>query len=124
MRRRVAKLYEIQFLDEDSVQSELQFTLKDSVDCLKETKRALLQAAYAKKDARKLSNRLFKETAPVHIQTADILWAYYSPELTKKNQSLIRSFYVYQVFIEKDRIILFVRFLYEKEKNWFDLLKK
>lgn len=124
MRRRVAKLYEIQFLDVDSVQSELQFSLKDSVDCLQETKSALLQAAYAKKDARKLSNRLFKETAPVHIQTADILWAYYSADLTRKNQSLIRSFYVHQVFIEKDRIILFVRFLYEKEKNWFDLLKK
>lgn len=114
-------MYDIEFLDERSIQIELQQTLIDSVDCINEARKAVLRAAYATKDRRKLSNKLFNEDKRIHVQEDDLLWAYFSPEITKNSQTQFRSFYVRQIISQKDKMILFVRFTYEKEKNWFDL---
>lgn len=123
MKRRIGRLYEIEFLDERSIKAELEGTLIDSTDLLNETRKALQTAAYATEDRRRLAKRLFNEKKTVHIQENDLLWAYFSPEITRNNQTKFRSFYVKKVIYEKNRTVLFVRFAYEKNKRWFDLEK-
>ncbi|PQD43696.1 hypothetical protein SAMN04487821_11679 [Enterococcus malodoratus] len=85
-------MYDIEFLNERSILTEMQELLIDSVDCIKETRKAPLDAAYATKDRRKLSNKLFNEEKRVHVQEDDLLWAYFPPEITKNNQTQFRSF--------------------------------
>lgn len=123
MKRRIGRLYEIEFSDEQSIKAELEDILKDSADLLKETRKALQTAAYATEDRRRLAKRLFNEKKAVHVQENDLLWAYFSPKMTRNNQTKFRSFYVRKVTHEKNRIVLFVRFAYEKNKRWFDLEK-
>lgn len=120
MKKRIAKLYEIAFLDEQAIQTEFNPLLRQGVNILKETRHALLVSAYSIEDRRRLSNRLFKEHQKVQIQKEDLLWAYFPPELTTFNQTKFRCFTVKEVIHQKDRIILFVQLVYEKQKNWFD----
>lgn len=120
MKKRIAKLYEIAFLDEQSIQTEFNPLLRQDVDILKETRYALLVSAYSIEDRRRLSNQLFKEHQKVQIQKEDLLWAYFPPELTTFNQTKFRCFSVKEVVHQKDRIILFVQLAYEKQKNWLD----
>ncbi|MFS1026348.1 hypothetical protein ACFC9R_13700 [Enterococcus casseliflavus] len=120
MKKRMAKLYEIAFLDEQDIQTELSTLLRQDVDILKETRYALLVSAYSIEDRRRLSNRLFKEHQKVHVQKEDLLWTYFPPELTTFNQTKFRCFSVKEVIHQKDRITLFVQLAYEKQRNWFD----
>lgn len=120
MKKRIAKLYEIAFLDEQAIQTDLNPLLRQGVNILKETRHALLVSAYSIEDRRRLSNRLFKEHQKVQIQKEDLLWAYFPPELTTFNQTKFRCFSVKEVVHQKDRITLFVRLAYEKQKNWFE----
>ena len=46
MEKRIVRLYEILLLDEQTIERELNETLKDSVNILQETKKAILNAAY------------------------------------------------------------------------------
>lgn len=121
MKKRIAKLYEIAFLDERAIQTELEPLLRQDVNILKETRHTLLVSAYSMEDRRRLSNRLFKERQKVQVQKEDLLWAYFPPELTTLNQTKFRCFIVKEVIHQKDKIILFVRLTYEKQKNWFDM---
>lgn len=121
MKKRIVALYEIVFLDEVSILNELHGTLSSSVDILKETRKALLDAAYSKEDRQRLANRVLKEKRLVRVQKEDILWAYFPPELTRWNQTKFRSFFVKEVVYQKNRVILMVRLSYEKQRNWFDL---
>ena len=120
MKKRIAKLYEIAFLDEHAIQTELNHLLCQNVNILKETKHALLVSAYSIEDRRRLSNRLFKEHQEVQVQKEDLLWAYFPPELTILNQTKFRCFSVKEVIYQKDRITLFVQLAYEKQKSWFN----
>lgn len=124
MKRRVARLYEINFHDEDSIQNELQNILKCSVDIIKETKRTLLAAAYELEDQRRLTNHFLKERKSVRVQPNDLLWGFFSSELTRFNQTKFRSFYVRSVAYEKEKIVLTVMLTYEKNKRWLDLKKQ
>lgn len=124
MKRRVARLYEINFHDEDSIQNELQNILKCSVDIIKETKRTLLAAAYELEDQRRLTNHFLKERKSVRVQPNDLLWGFFSSELTQFNQTKFRSFYVRSVDYEKEKIVLTVMLTYEKNKRWLDLKKQ
>lgn len=94
MKRRIGRLYEIKFLDERSIKAELETILKDSTGLLNETRKSLQTAAYSTEDRRRLAKRLFNEKKTVHIQENDLLWAYFSPEITSNNQTKFRSFYV------------------------------
>lgn len=120
MNKRMTKLYEIQFLDEASIQHELEGLFIKERDRVKDTRKALLVSAYSTEDRRRLTNRLFKEHRKVQVQEEDILWAYFPPELTQSKQTMIRSFFVKAVESQKNKIILSVRFAYEKKKSWFD----
>lgn len=124
MKRRVARLYEINFHDEDSIQNELKNILKCSVDIIKETKRTLLAAAYELEDQRRLTNHFLKERKSVRVQPNDLLWGFFSSELTRFNQTKFRSFYVRSVAYEKEKIVLTVMLTYEKNKRWLDLKKQ
>lgn len=119
MNRRVSKIYVIQFQDEKAVQTELKTTLLDSVDVFKEVTKSLLRAANDIENRRRLSNFVLNERESIRIKETDILWAYFSPELTQSNQTKFRSFIVKTVIHERDRIILITQLTYEKNRNWF-----
>lgn len=121
MEKRIVRLYEILLLDEQTIERELNETLKDSVNILQETKKAILNAAYDLEDRRRFISRLLGEKQPVRVQEDDFLWACFAPRITKSDQTLFRSFYVRSVLYEKDKISLSTRLTYEKKKNWFDL---
>lgn len=120
MNRRVSKIYVIQFQDEKAVQMELKTTLLHSVDVLNEVTKSLLRAANDLENRRRLTNFVLNERESIRIKETDILWAYFSPELTQSNQTKFRSFIVKTVIHERDRIILITQLTYEKNRNWFD----
>lgn len=123
MTRRIARLYEIQFSDETSIQTELHKTLLESVDVIKETRKTLLIASYGLECQRRIVNQIIKDKQLIRVKEGDLLWAYFSPELTQNSQTQFRSFYVESVHYEKDTVILMMTLTYEKMKNWFDLKK-
>lgn len=120
MKKRIVKLYEIAFINEHTIQHELNDLLRQDVNILKETRHALRVSAYSIENRRRLSSRLFKEHQKVQVQKEDLLWAYFPQELTIFNQTKFRCFTVKEVVHQKDRIILFVQLAYEKQKSWFD----
>lgn len=117
----MTRLYEIYFIDAFSVQHELDQILTNSIDILSSTKKALIISAYQIEERRRLTNRLFKEKQKVWIDEETILWAYFSPEQTKRKQIVFRSFIVKELVYVKNKIIVKVRLTYEKSKQWFDL---
>ncbi|MGG5315813.1 hypothetical protein [Enterococcus sp. AZ072] len=117
----MTKLYEIQFIDEVSVQQELANLLENSIDVIQETRKALLVAAYQVQERRRLTNHIFKEHQVIQVQENDLLWAYYCPEKTKNHRTAFRSFLVKQRYHRKNKMILVVHPTYEQSKQWFDL---
>lgn len=119
----MVRLYEIHFSDEKSIQTELHKILLDSIDVIKETRKSLLVASYDLECQRRIVNQMLKEKQLIRVKDGDILWAYFSPELTQNSQTQFRSFYVDSVDYEKDSVILVTSLTYEKARKWFDLKK-
>ena len=123
MTRRIVRLYEIHFSDEKSIQTELHKILLDSIDVIKETRKSLLVASYDLECQRRIVNQMLKEEQLIRVKDGDILWDYFSPDLTQNSQTQFRSFYVDSVDYEKDSIIFVTSLTYEKARKWFDLKK-